>query len=60
MEYDYALGRVLDRRSDAYPVIGLFTFDVDQDLIPAGIKSRLHVSAADPSWKERPISAIER
>jgi hypothetical protein len=59
-EYDYALGRALDRRGGNYPVIGLFPSDVDQDLIPSGIKSRLHVSTADPNWKERIISAFER
>jgi len=32
---------------------------VENDLIPAGIRTRLHVSITDPDWKERIKSAAE-
>lgn len=38
-------------------MIALFPSTVDQALIPAGIKTRLHVSLRDPDWKER-IAAV--
>lgn len=32
---------------------------MDQSLIPAGIRTRLHVSLRDPDWKERIVGAAE-
>ena len=58
-EYAYALDRALHSRSTAFPIIGLFPSTVDNNLIPAGIRTRLHVSMIDPDWKERIKAAAE-
>jgi hypothetical protein len=58
-EYAYALNRALDVRGQSYPVIALFLGPVDQNLIPAGIRTRLYVSITDPDWKERIVAAAE-
>ena len=59
-EFAYALQRALDKRGAGYAVIALFLGPVDESLIPAGIKTRLFVSATDPDWKERIVAAAER
>lgn len=59
-EYAYALDRALRNRGDGFPVIALFLGPTDPDLIPAGIRTRLHVSITDPDWKERIVAAAER
>ena len=46
-EYAYALDRALNSRGTTFPVIALFPATVDQSLIPAGIRTRLHVSLRD-------------
>lgn len=58
-EYAYALGRALETRGGDFPVIALFMGEVDRDMIPAGIKTRLYVSVTDPDWKERIKAAAE-
>lgn len=58
-EFAYALDRALKTRGGTFPVIGLFPGPVDDSLIPAGIKTRLHVSTRDPDWKERIHSAAD-
>lgn len=58
-EFAYALDRALNSRGQAFPVIGLFLSDVDNSLIPAGIRTRLFVSVTDPDWKERIVAATE-
>lgn len=58
-EYTYALDRALNSRGGAFPVIALFPATVDQALVPAGIRTRLHVSLRDPDWKERIVAAAE-
>ena len=52
-EFAYALDRALRSRGQDFPVVGLFPGTVDEDLIPAGIRTRLYVSLTDPDWKER-------
>jgi len=59
-EFAYALDRALEKRGGDYPIIALFPASVDNEFIPAGIKTRLFVSLTDPDWKERIIAAIER
>jgi TIR domain len=56
-EYAYALDRALHTRGQEFPVVGVFPSSVDQNLIPAGIRTRLYVSLTDPDWKERIIAA---
>jgi hypothetical protein len=56
-EYAYALDRALNTRGATFPVIALFPATVDQDIIPAGIRTRLYVSLRDADWKERIASA---
>lgn len=58
-EYAYALDRALSARGTTFPIIGLFTGTVDDDLVPAGIKTRLYVSMKDLDWKERIVAAAE-
>jgi hypothetical protein len=58
-EFAYALDRALKSRGQKFPVIGLFLSDVDDSLIPAGIRTRLFVSVTDPDWKERIVAAAE-
>ena len=58
-EYAYALSRALDTRTGGFPVIALFSGEVDNALIPAGIKTRLYLSITDPDWKERVKAALE-
>ncbi|HBI24136.1 MAG: hypothetical protein A2Y48_05895 [Nitrospirae bacterium RIFCSPLOW2_12_42_9] len=58
-EFAYAIDRALYNRGNSFPVIGLFPTTVDKELIPAGIKTRLYVSTADPNWKERIKSSLE-
>lgn len=59
-EFAYALDRALNTRGDAFPVIALFLTHTDPSLIPAAIRTRLHVSITDPDWKERIVAAVER
>jgi len=59
-EFAYALDRALDKRGGDFPIIALFPASVDNELIPAGIKTRLFVSLTDPDWKERIVAAVER
>lgn len=58
-EFAYALDRALGTRGQNFPVIGLFPGPVDNNLIPAGIRTRLYVSLTDPDWKERIKAAAE-
>lgn len=58
-EFAYALDRALEKRGSEFPIIALFPATVDNELIPAGIKTRLFVSITDPDWKERIIAAVE-
>lgn len=58
-EFSYALERALTSRGVDYPVIALFLTHTDPSLIPAGIRTRLHVSITDPDWKERIVAAAE-
>ncbi len=57
-EFAYALDRALNKRGARFPVIALFQSSLNPDLVPAGIRTRLHVSVTDPDWKERIASAI--
>jgi hypothetical protein len=59
-EFAYALDRALKTRGDAFPVIALFLTHADDNLIPAGIRTRLYLSVTDPDWKERIVAAAER
>lgn len=58
-EFAWALDRALKKRGSNFPIIALFPGPVDNELIPAGIKTRLFVSITDPDWKERIVAAIE-
>jgi hypothetical protein len=50
-EFAYALERALSHRGRSFPIIGLFPSTIDNELIPAGIRTRLYVSLTDPNWK---------
>jgi hypothetical protein len=49
----------LSTRGQTFPLIGIFTSTVDNDLIPAAIKTRLYVSLKDNDWIERINSSLE-
>lgn len=59
-EYAYALDRALNTRGGDFPVIALFPAQINTDLLPAGIRTRLFVSLTDPNWKERVVSSVEK
>ncbi|MCJ7544236.1 MAG: toll/interleukin-1 receptor domain-containing protein [Phycisphaerae bacterium] len=59
-ELAYALDRAIGQRGDEYPLIALFLGPVNEALVPASIRARLHVSLVDPDWKERIVAAVER
>jgi hypothetical protein len=59
-ELAYALDRALTSRGDDFPIIALFPSSVERNLIPASIRVRLFVSLADPDWKKRIVTAVER
>ena len=58
-EFAYALDRALQSRGATFPVTALFLGPVDESLVPAGIRTRLFVTSADPDWKERILAAAE-
>jgi hypothetical protein len=58
-EFAYALDRALKSRGDAFPIIGLSPSAADNNVLPAGIRTRLHVSTRDVDWKERIKAAAE-
>jgi hypothetical protein len=58
-EFAYALDRALKTRGGNFPVMALFLTHADPALVPAGIRTRLHVSITDPDWKERVVAAAE-
>ena len=58
-EVSYALDRALITRGHSFPLIGIFTTDVDKELIPSSIKTRLFVSLKDTDWIERIKSSLE-
>lgn len=58
-EFAYALDRALSNRGCHFPLIGLSPTNLERSLIPAAIKTRLHVSLRDDDWKERIVSSIE-
>jgi hypothetical protein len=58
-EFAYALDRALQSRGTAFPIIALFPSKIGEDLIPAGIRTRLHVSIRDADWKERTKAGVE-
>ena len=58
-EYAYALDRALRTRGDRFAVVALFPGPIDNELIPAGIRTRLYVSLTDADWKERIKAAAE-
>lgn len=57
-EMDYALLRALEERDRKFPLIGIFSGNVDVRTLPSAIRSRLCVSLKDPDWKERVISGV--
>lgn len=59
-ELNYALDRALNKRGSEFPIIALFPSSVDEQLIPASIRTRLYVSITDPDWKERIVAAVQK
>jgi hypothetical protein len=58
-EVAYALERALNKKGQGFPLLGIFTTDVDKELIPSSIKTRLFVSLKDRDWIERIKSSLE-
>ena len=49
-ELNCALDRALSKRGNDFPIIAIFPSSVDEQLIPASIRTRLYVSITDPDW----------
>ena len=58
-EIGYALTRALETRGKSFPIIGIFPGPIDENLIPAAIKSRSSVSLTDSDWVEKVQAAAE-
>ncbi|TDU81783.1 TIR domain-containing protein [Prosthecobacter fusiformis] len=58
-ELSYALDQALNRRGQIYPLIGISDGNVDSQVIPKSIATRLYVSLKDAVWAERVISGME-
>ncbi|WP_162901680.1 toll/interleukin-1 receptor domain-containing protein [Breoghania sp. L-A4] len=58
-ELYYALDRALSKRGSGFPIIGIFPTDLDRDLIPSAITSRLYITLDNENWAERVADAVE-
>jgi hypothetical protein len=58
-ELNYALHRALESRGSTFPLIGIFVEQVDKQLIPAAIATRLYVNIEAQDWLERVRSGVE-
>jgi hypothetical protein len=58
-ELNYALRRALAARGDAFPLIGIFTEQIDDELVPSPIATRLYVNIEAHDWLERVRSGAE-
>ncbi len=58
-ELNYALHRALASRGNVFPLIGIFAEQIDRQLIPAAISTRLYVSIESKEWVERVRSGVE-
>lgn len=59
-ELAYALDRALEERGQQFPIIALTKPNVDHEMLPTSIKTRLYISLTDPDWKQRIKAAAER
>lgn len=59
-EFAYALDRALNSRGGTFPLIGLSTANIDKNIIPAAIRTRLYVSLKDDQWQERIVATAEK
>lgn len=59
-ELFYAVGRALDTKGDAFPLIGLVTTGVPMSEVPPSLRIRLCVNLADSNWREQVRAALER
>jgi TIR domain len=58
-ELNYALRRALAARGVTFPLIGIFVENVDKDLVPSAIATRLYVNIETDDWLERVRSGME-
>jgi hypothetical protein len=58
-EIGFAIDRALGSRGGAFPIIGINPGDVDRNIIPASLRSRLYVNLVDEDWLERVVASVE-
>lgn len=58
-ELAYALDRSLRSRDIRFPLIGISPGDIDINLIPPAIRTRLFVNTTDSDWVERIKASVE-
>ncbi len=58
-ELNYALRRALETRGTAFPLIGIFTEQIDNSIVPSAIATRLYVNVESADWIERVRSSVE-
>jgi hypothetical protein len=58
-ELEYALGRALQARGEAFPIIGIVPGHLDSSLLPPSISSRLYVTLESPDWARQVKSGAE-
>jgi hypothetical protein len=58
-ELAYALDRTLRTRGAAFPLIGLFPGNLDRDIIPSAIATRLYVNLRTNDWALQVVNGVE-
>ncbi|MDZ7283502.1 toll/interleukin-1 receptor domain-containing protein [Sphingomonas sanguinis] len=58
-ELAYALDRALRTRGAKFPLIGLFPGNLDREIIPSAIATRLYVNLRTNDWAEQVVNAVK-
>jgi hypothetical protein len=57
-ELAYAIDRAISKRGKDFPLIGILFEQVDRELIPAAIRTRLYVTLSDQNWAKRVATGV--
>lgn len=58
-ELAYALDRTLRTRGAGFPLIGLFPGNLDREIIPSAIATRLYVNLRTNDWAQQVVNSVE-
>lgn len=58
-ELNYALDRALKERGANFPIIGIFVGEIENELIPSAIRTRLYVNIENQDWLQRVRAGVE-